>query len=71
MGSPQGLGVWFKVIVLWGPRASICCRCAGMRLPGSPARGPRTAIILDIAELWAQGAKSRAGNFKGPLLHLS
>ena len=26
-----------------------------------PARGPRTVIILDIAELRAQGAKSRQG----------
>lgn len=26
-----------------------------------PAMGPCTAIILDIAELWAQGAKSRQG----------
>lgn len=32
--------------------------------------GECAGVILDIAELWAQGAKSGAGNFKGPLLHL-
>lgn len=32
--------------------------------------GECAGVILDIAELWAQGAKSGAVNFKGPLLHL-